>query len=174
MKIKIPEYIKTAADKYKYILPILLMGIALIVMPGGTKENADKTASPPAEDFFTDVKELEKTASEIFSKIDGVGKAEVKISVRSGYEKEYISDRKERLGKNGDTVDTDTEETTVKLSSGSTETPLLKRIKYPEYLGAVIVCEGGDDSRIIYQLTQAMRSLTGISSENIVVAKMKK
>ncbi|MBQ7625000.1 MAG: hypothetical protein IJS65_06985, partial [Clostridia bacterium] len=116
----------------------------------------------------------EKKAQEIFSKIDGVGKTEVKISVKAGYQNDYVNDLRTRMESNGEYADSEYNNETVLINEGNREKPLLKKIIYPEYLGAVIVCDGGDDSNIRLQLTQAMRSLTGISSDNIVVAKMKK
>ena len=61
----------------------------------------------------------------------------------------------------------------VTVNTSGRNMPITIKIKHPEYMGAVIVCEGGDNSKIRLELTQAMKSLTGISADNIVVAKMK-
>ena len=174
MKIKLPEYITRFSNKYKYILPVCAIGVLLILLPAEKNESAEKDTSIDEELFLFDATETEKNLSELFSKIDGVGKAEVKLTVKAGFEKEYVSDKKESAETGNGNTDTDSEISLVKISEGNREKPLLKRINYPEFNGAVIVCEGGDDSRIKFQLTQAVKSLTGISSDNIVVAKMKK
>ena len=41
------------------------------------------------------------------------------------------------------------------------------------YQGIVIVCDGADSAAIQLQLTEAVRALTGISSDCISVLKMK-
>jgi len=44
---------------------------------------------------------------------------------------------------------------------------------YPEFLGAAIVCDGAEMSRVRTSITQTVSSLTGLSSDKITIIKMK-
>ncbi len=43
--------------------------------------------------------------------------------------------------------------------------------RYPRFVGALIVCEGGDRADVQLKVTQAVSALTGLSSERISVVK---
>lgn len=170
--LKIPEYIRDGIYKYKYILLMCAAGILLVMLSGIEDSRAD-TSNTDWQDVKFDAGEIEKAAESIFSKIEGVGKVDVRITVKSGYESVYAYDisRDCTQSESGFSASADKEMVTV--NSSGQNMPITIKIKHPEYMGAVIVCEGGDDSKIKLELTQAMKSLTGISADNIVVAKMK-
>jgi len=171
LKIKIPEYIKEGLDKYKYILLVCALGIVLMLIPTATKTQVKTISSE--EDTNAHLAALEKSAEKLFSKIHGVGKVEVKITVKSGYEKIYAADTDERISTSGENYSVEQDSKIITVNTNGTQKPLMVKTAYPEYLGAVIVCEGGDNSKVKLELTQAMKSLTGIPADNIVVAKMK-
>ncbi|MBO7274847.1 MAG: hypothetical protein J6V15_00590 [Clostridia bacterium] len=170
--LKIPEYIRDGIYKYKYILLMCAAGILLVMLSGIGDGHAD-APNTDWQDVKFDAGEIEKAAESIFSKIEGVGKVDVRITVKSGYESVYAYDisRDCTQSESGFSASADKEMVTV--NSSGQNMPITIKIKHPEYMGAVIVCEGGDDSKIKLELTQAMKSLTGISADNIVVAKMK-
>ena len=170
--LKIPVYIRDGIYKYKYILLMCAAGILLVMLSGIGDSRAD-TSNTDWQDVKFDAGEIEKAAESIFSKIEGVGKVDVRITVKSGYESVYAYDisRDCTQSESGFSASADKEMVTV--NSSGQNMPITIKIKHPEYMGAVIVCEGGDDSKIKLELTQAMKSLTGISADNIVVAKMK-
>ena len=173
MKIKIPGHIISAFNKYKYILLICIAGIILVLIPVKSNHSDDKTESAEAVTEGFDLQELEKIAESIFSEIDGVGKVKVIITVKSGFEKKYLYDEKTDYSKTETSYSLNSEKELVRISNGNKQEPIAVKIYYPELKGAVIVCEGGDNAKIKLELTQAMKSLTGISADNIVVAKMK-
>ena len=53
------------------------------------------------------------------------------------------------------------------------ETGLIKQVNPPKYLGALIVCQGADDPSVRLAVSQAVASVTGISTDRISVLKMK-
>ena len=53
------------------------------------------------------------------------------------------------------------------------EGPVIASVSGPEYQGAVIVCDGAESPQVRLELTEAVRSLTGISSDHIKISKMK-
>ena len=61
----------------------------------------------------------------------------------------------------------------VIINAGNMQQPVVRKTNFPEFLGAVVVCEGAGNAKIRLQLTEAIRSLTGITADNIVVTKIK-
>ena len=43
--------------------------------------------------------------------------------------------------------------------------------RYPRFVGALIVCEGGDRADVQPNVTQAVSALTGLSSDRITVVR---
>lgn len=172
MKIKLPEYISNGIYKYKYILLMCAAGILLVMLSGLGASNSAADSREWIDASF-DVTEIEKTAESIFSQIEGVGKVDVKITVKSGYEAVYAYDTSHDCTQSDNGISVSQEKEIVTVSANGQNKPVTIKIKNPEFMGAVIVCEGGDNSKIKLELTQAMKSLTGISADNIVVAKMK-
>ena len=42
---------------------------------------------------------------------------------------------------------------------------------YPEYRGALVVCDGGGDSQIQLQVLQAVQALTGLNANQISICE---
>ena len=78
---------------------------------------------------------------------------------------EYQTDHEKRK-------DGDREEIRTQTVFGE-DNALVTRRTSPEYLGAVIVAQGGDNPRVCLDLVRAMCSLTGLTSNKITVLKMK-
>ena len=57
------------------------------------------------------------------------------------------------------------------IGSGSSDEVVLTPSLYQSFVGALIVCEGGDRADVQLKVTQAVSALTGLSSERISVVK---
>lgn len=64
-------------------------------------------------------------------------------------------------------------DTVLVSDSNREETGLLRQIKPPVYLGAVVVCQGADSSSVRLSITEAVSKITGLGADCIVVLKMK-
>ena len=108
--------------------------------------------------------DLEQKLTEILSKIDGVGKAEVLLTEANGSNTIYQTD----AGQNYSNLDT------VIITDGNREEKgLVKQVLPPEYRGALIVCQGADSAGVRLSVVEAVKSVTGLSSDCITVLKMK-
>lgn len=159
---KIPEFIK----KYKYAVLVLLVGIVLMMLPEWNARVDTDVVEPEETEEHTFNDQL----AEILSKIDGAGDVEVLLTIRSGEEILYQT--------NDDITNTDnsssTKITTVTVTtSQKDETGLVRQINPPQYLGAVIVCQGGDSPGVRLAIVDAVSKVTGLSSDRISVLKMK-
>ena len=53
------------------------------------------------------------------------------------------------------------------------KSPVVQSIVYPEYQGALVLCEGADRAGVRLAVIEAVSSLTGLGSNKIAVVKLK-
>ena len=156
--------------KYKYVLLTALLGVLLLLLPQNEKAADSGSATPSAAENF-DREALQNEMEDILSSLDGVGKLSLMLTVEGGgYE--LAQDETASLKARGEEVDEQTRKTeTVVLGSGTSAEVVVTHSRYPRFVGALIVCEGGDRADVQLKVTQAVSALTGLSSERISVVK---
>ena len=149
------------AAKYKYVLIILLAGLVLLLLPTGSKAKAKTTqASTVSEQTQTQaIQAEEQRLTQLLQQINGAGQVQVLLSYRCSAERELATDD---AG----------EPTIISAGGGAQEAVELKTVS-PQYLGAVVVCDGADSASVRLAIIQAVSSLTGLGSNKIAVVKMK-
>ena len=145
--------------KYQYIFLVVLAGVFLMLLPENTEEPQMEIAPE-----VSDHPDLEEELSLILSHISGVGKAEVLLTEASGSDTIYQMDE----GQNQSNLDT-----VIITGENRVETGLVKQVISPVYKGAVIVCQGADSASVRLSVLEAVKSVTGLSSDCITVLKMK-
>ena len=111
-------------------------------------------------------KTLQEELEQILSKIKGAGKVQVLLTEFRGTETVFQEDT--------DRADTsDRSDTVILTGSDREEEGLIRQINPPVYLGALIVCQGGDDPSVKLAIVEAVMRLTGLRSTEISVLKMK-
>ena len=149
--------------KYKYVLLTALLGVLLLLLPQNEKAADSGSATPSAAENF-DREALQNEMETILSSLDGVGKLSLMLTVEQ--------DETASLKARGEEVDEQTRKTeTVVLGSGTSAEVVVTHSRYPRFVGALIVCEGGDRADVQLRVTQAVSALTGLSSERISVVK---
>jgi stage III sporulation protein AG len=63
-------------------------------------------------------------------------------------------------------------DTVIVMDGNREETGLVKQVLPPVYRGAVIACQGADSANIRLAIVEAVKSVTGLSSDRITVLKM--
>ena len=149
-----------AIKKYQYVLLVVLIGIFLMLLPSNNKA-PQPIINTPTEATTNDV---ETELSEILSHIFGVGKVEVLLTESSGSNTIYQMD----TGQNHSNLDT-----VVITNQNREEIGLVKQVLPPTYKGALIVCQGADNAKVRLSVVEAVKSVTGLSSDCITVLKMK-
>lgn len=168
--IQIPAYLQRLLDKYKYVLPVLLVGMVLLFWPA--REQTVPLAAVSENDRF-DTSALEIRLQTVLESMEGVGKAQVILTVAEGEMVDYAYDRTEsrNQSENGGAATSQRELVTLSESGGQSAVEL--RRTAPIYRGAAVVCQGGDSAGVRLAVTQVIQSLTGISADRIVISKMK-
>ena len=146
--------------KYSLVLLVLLAGLCLMMIP----EKNDKPV-------ISEVKQISQTSVEeslaaILSKIKGAGKVEVLLTEYQGKETIYQTDGQQ-------STDSLRQETVILSGSDREEEGLVRQVNPPVYLGALIVCQGGDNPTVKLSIVEAVMDITGLSSNQITVLKMK-
>ena len=162
MKEKLRDILK----KYRFAALVALAGVVLMLLPG------KKTAADPQESGGSfSLEDTERRMEELLGRMDGVGRVQVMLTLRSGETLSLAEDSSATLGSGGD-VRQDSQVLTVNRGSGKQEVVVTQRL-YPTYQGAVVVCQGAGDSRVRLRVMETVAVLTGLSSDKISVAQWK-
>ena len=94
----------------------------------------------------------------------------VMLSVATGEEVLYQTDRDVSEDEKGSDKRIDTVTVT---DSQRNETGLIRQINPPDYLGAVVVCQGADDPAVRLRVAEAVARITGLGMDKIYVVKMR-
>ena len=151
------EKFRALIRQYKWIVVLLAVGGVLLLLPqnkGSEDVSVPEVVAGKEEDFS--VEHLEHKLSEILSRIEGAGNVSVMLTVKSGAERIYASDREmaER------SEERELQEEMVLISTEAGESAVLIGQNYPVFQGALLVCEGGDDPLVRLRLTEALTALT--------------
>lgn len=169
--MKDQEWLKRAAGalgKYKYVLLVALAGAVLLVWPAGEKE---ETVSPAiaSQDIFQ-VDQMERKLEKALSQVEGAGDVTVVLTLQGGPRQVLAQDGSAAEEENRASRET----STILLSKGSGyQEPAVIQELGPEYQGALVVCQGGDDPRVKLALYEAVSALTGLGADKISICKGK-
>ncbi len=159
-----------AVGRYKYALLVAALGAALLLWPGGGTAETGKTPSDTQTVSLEDCGELERALEEILSKIGGVGQAEVLLTLASSGQQVLASDTSLSYAGPAQSPDSYSRSTdTVTVSGGGGTEVVVTHQLYPQYRGALVVCDGGGSDKVRLAVTEAVSVLTGLGSDRIAV-----
>ena len=142
--------------KNKYALIVLVVGLILILWPSSSKKEEAQTTDLTAPTFsITD--EEARLASQL-SKIEGAGRVSVLLSVKESVSRELAE------GEKG----------TLVISENGKERVVDLYYVNPDYLGAVIVCDGAGSADVRLKVSEAVAAYTGLGTDEITVLSMEK
>ncbi len=163
---QILEPIADFVKKYKYVIIIVIAGIALMMLPSGTNKDEVKTEQAAVSTQKT----MEQRLTEALSQIRGAGRVQVMLTESAGAETIYKTDENISSGADSSSSQKDTVTVTDKDRA---ESGLITQVIPPQYLGALIVCQGADDPTVRLAITEAVASLTGLRTDRITIVRMK-
>lgn len=163
--VNIKEKITEFAGKYKFVFIILLVGLFLMLIP--SNEKASKTES--ATQAAVDTVDVSEQLQQILSKMSGVGRVEVMLTIASGEKTIYQNNQDFSGGESG----TSRMDTVIITDSDRAESGLVQQINPPIYQGAIVVCQGADNVSVRLNIIEAVAKATGLGTDKISVLKMK-
>ena len=160
--------------QYKYVLLVILVGVVLLLLPPlWEKEDAgeeEETQTPQEVSTEDSAAALERRLEEALSRIQGVGEADVILTLKSGPQKILAQDSETSISERG----TEASVSSVLISRGSgEEDAIVVQQLSPQYQGALVICSGGDDPEVRLRLVEAVSALTGLGADKISVCKGK-
>lgn len=154
--------------KYKYVLLVAAVGALLLLWPMERKAAGTAPAGTASDGAGTDLAQTEKSMADILGKIDGVGRVEVMLTLHSGGERVLAQDSSLRYSGSAQAPDSYERSSQPVTDAGGV---VVTQEKYPQYRGALVVCEGGGNDAVRYQVISAVSALTGLGSDRIAVVK---
>lgn len=157
------------------ILLLIAVGVLLLLVSikdsgrqAATTEKSQNTVTEQStsDDMQRYREKMEKQVKEILEQVEGVGKADVMLTLQASKEKVTLKDNKQD--------DTKTEEETVLLDGESRESsPYVVQEIEPQIEGIVVVCSGGDSPAMQREIISAISALFPVKSHKIKVMKSK-
>ena len=146
---------------YKYPILTVLAGLALLLLP-----TAEKSPEPEPVVQAAPAATVEERLEAILSGIEGAGTVRVLLTEESGgqtlYQTDVQSDDTRR-----------TEDTVLVEDASRTETGLVRQTLAAKYRGAVVLCDGADQSAVKLAIVNAVSCVTGLGADRICVLKRK-
>lgn len=150
--------------KYKYVVFVILIGVVLMLLPNKTTRKAE-----PAETTISEVNEEERIQN-ILQMVHGAGR--VAVYLKTERSEQYIYQTDNDTSSATDRND-QSKDTVLVTDSERNQSGLIQTVLTPKYAGAVIVCDGADDSYVKLSIVDAVSKATGLGSDKISVLKMK-
>lgn len=159
------EALEQLWKKYRLVLLIVLAGLLLMLLPGGSDRETEEVRQE--RETFS-LEETERRMEAILSRIEGTGKLQLMLTLKSGSQLYLAEDTDESA--DGEEVQVQRETVTLHRGSGYEDVVVTRQI-YPMYQGALVVCQGADKAAVRLAVTEAVAALTGLSSDKITVVK---
>lgn len=160
MKDKVKKQIKLLdIFKNKYALIVLAVGLVLVLWPTGNKTESTQTTqtSELTAPAFSITAEEARLQTQL-AKIKGAGRVSVLLSVQGSASRELA----------------ESEDGTLVVSENGKERVVELHYVNPEYMGAVIVCDGANSAEVRLAISKAVADFTGLGTGKITVIGMEK
>lgn len=172
-KTKVQEFtvrILPTMQKYRYAFVILLAGLIMLCVGAPRDEPIASEREPAAESDSFDLAAFQNNLQEKLSLIEGAGKVQLLLSLEGTEEIVYASNtRQTSTGADNASY----ESNLTVLSDGSYgEQPVRVKSVCPTFRGAVVLCEGGDQTTVRLAVTEAVSTACGLGTDKISVLKM--
>ncbi len=165
--VSIPQHMASFFKKYRYVLLVLVIGVLLMAIPG---KNQETESAVPEKDVVSQAKLAQDALEEILAQIYGVGKVRVLLTVNQGEKTMYQVNQDTTNSEQSELLRMDT---VIITDSERSQQGLVQQVNPPQYLGAVIVCQGGGDASVRLSVVEAVSKATGLGADKISVLKMK-
>lgn len=194
METKQERIKKWIVDKMKEIgllklVLLLFAGVLLLLttIPSKSIQKNEIVDNPTTNTKTNEQKifkeEMERQLSLALEQVQGIGKTKIMITLKATKELIINKDRpikeeenREKDSTGGERIQSskEAEETTILVSNDTgTQIPYVIKELEPEIAGIVVVAQGGDEERIIKEITDACEVLFSLPIHKIKVMKMK-
>ena len=164
------------------LVGILLMVIVLPVPDGGEgSEEENNQTDVKITDAGDYEAYLEEKTARTLQYVEGEGKAEVRIPLKSSSQKVIEKDQQsssqttEEEDSEGGTRtlnDISSDKTSIyEQNSDGSQSPYVSKELTPEIEGVVVIADGGDNAVVVQNITEAVQALFGVEAHKIKIMK---
>lgn len=183
IKDKLLDFFK-GDKKIKFIVAVGILGIVLILLSDiiTPKQENKAVKTTGGNSLSQENQEIEKRIYDMVSTIEGVGNAKVIVTLENSAENIYAKEEKRDSDVTKDAQNGQDTKTTQKDSTEENyifvddpnggKQALLTTQKAPLVKGVVVVCEGGDDTKVRSRIIDAVTTALDIGSNRVCVTKM--
>lgn len=183
--------------KKNQLLIVLLVGVLLLVIAIPISPQADEAEINSSEDIMQGYSAsessgetnsaaqyeayLEKRVASALEYVEGVGKTEVIITLKSSSQKVVekdqtsdtrITEEEDSAGGTRTENSRSSDKTSVYAqSSDGSQTPYVSKELTPEIAGVVVIAQGGDNAVVVQNITEAIQALFGVEAHKIKIMK---
>lgn len=157
-------------QKYRYVFLILLAGLIMLCVGAPRDEPVAAEQEQGVQTMDFNIAAFQNDLQEKLSLIEGAGQVQLLLSLEGTEETVYASNtRQTNTGENNASY----ENSLTVLSDGSYgEQPVRVKSICPTFRGAVVLCEGGDQTTVRLAVTEAVSTACGLGADKISVLKM--
>ncbi len=170
-----------------FLAGILLLVIALPANCGGSSSGADEDEEKTGEGSAAEIStsdyqtELEERLEKALTRMEGVGTVQVMITFQDGGEtvvekdvtySENLQDTESADGSITSNSQLESSEETVYAPDSDEGDPLISKEIAPTIEGVLVIAEGGDDTAVAMNISEAVEALFGLEAHKIKVVKM--
>ena len=146
--------------KYRFVVLVLVIGLILMTFPM-TEEKIPEESIAPSR-ISEDMPSIEERLTQVLRTVEGIGDIQIVLTVAEGEEIVYQTD-----------ISNSQTDTVTVTDSSREEKGLIRQINPNKYLGAIVVCQGGDNPTVRLAVVDAVSKATGLGANQISVLKMK-
>ena len=146
--------------RYRPVLVVILAGFLLMSLPAHKEEAPKQVIREKSPDFQQQLQDL-------LTHIAGAGKVQLLLSEEAGSKTIYECNE-DRSGQQGDFR----RDPVILSGADRQEKGLIRQITAPQYRGAVVIAQGGDNPKVVLGIKKAVSSAAGLSTNKITVLKM--
>ena len=179
--------------KKEQLMILLLCGVLLLVIAVPTEEAPQPQGSlaaqteraqqneTPKETSESRIRQLERQLKSILSQVEGIGKTEVMLTIKSDGKKivekdvEQSRGKEENQGEDAAAVsdqDSSSESTVYQRDSQGNESPYVTEELAPQIEGVLVIAQGAGNASVAAEITEAVMALFGVEAHKIKVMKM--
>ena len=181
---------KIPKEKMEKIAIMFLLGVFFLLVsnPIGTtkKKETDqemiaeeKTQENISNDAYIEM--LENKLEQTIEGMEGAGNVHVMITLENGGEKildknqpyESSMEKVKEDGKESEHSTMQSDSETVLIDVDGNTGPIVIQERYPKIAGVVVVCEGGDNMKLVLDIKEAIQALFSVDTHKVVVCKLR-
>ncbi len=169
--------------KMKIILIVGMAGILLICLSTFLKPEKSQASTSSSQTMTADqyTQQLEQKLLTLVQNIEGVGQANIMVTLENGVENVYANEEKKNTDKteniNGDQTTKvqqreDYQQNYILVDGSDGKEALIKTQIEPKVKGVVIVCSGGEQALVQQRVIDAVTIALDIDSSKVCVTKL--